>query len=344
MKPSEKAEVLIQQAQAKGQADFQQWKEGYLARKLKHKSAQEARKILREKYTALEDWYSKHSSPKPLFDVANTSPEELARAWASCFRDWEGGLIPLPGRTPEYSAEAWDTEGNILGPFIPASWLLPLAERFKVAFCLEYLDRAISDKLEVWHRKKLNEIAFSAKLAIRFMAKQGRIPETAILEALAAAKADSWEAGGRVEGMALPAEAQEALAAELLRECRGLFSEDELTYLQKRIDSTLQRKPQQQEASTKIWAMYYWYLWQAGYKPELHAGSGKKEALAALAQEHGISAQKLGRCFNAVGRNSEDNPKKQHILEAVIPMLAAYPEAQAEAQKDLAALQKRINE
>ena len=249
MKPSEKAEVLIQQARDKAQADFQQWKEGELAYDLAQLLPQEAREFLRQKYLALKDWYSRNRSPKHLFDVVGTSPEKLARAWASCFIDWKDGLIPLPGRTPEYSAEAWDMEGNYLGPFIPASWMWPLSERFKVALCLEYLDSLLTSKA-----------------------------------------------------------------------------------------------PAPQAPNTRIYALYYWYLWQAGLKPELHSGSGKKAVLEALALEHGVSGQKLYQMFNAVGRNSDLNPKKQHILEVVIPMLADYPEAQAMAQKDIQELQKHTKE
>jgi hypothetical protein len=335
MKASEKAEVLIQQAQAKAQADFEKWKEEYLSAKLKHRTGQDAKKILREKYTALQDWYLKHNSPKPLFDVVNTPRELLALAWAGCFADWKSGLIPIPGRTPEYAEESFDLiSSQPQGPYIPTAWMWPLAECFKVALCLEYLDRAISDKLEVWQRKKYEQIAFFAKLAIHFALKQGALPEGAILEAIEKGKAETGKAG------MLPEDAVQELALELLEECRGTLSEDELTYLLKRIDSVLQRKPQKQEASTRIWALYYWYLWQAGEKPELDSGSGKKKALKALALEHGISAQKLFQVFNAVGRNSQLNPKNQHILEVVIPMLADFSKAQAMAQEDFQKLKK----
>lgn len=336
MKPSEKAEVLIQQAQAKAQADFQQWKEEYLSAKVGIRTGQEARKILREEYTALQDWYLKHNSPKSLFDVVNTSRAPLASAWASCFRDWEGGLIPLRGITPEYSAEAFDLiTGQPLGPFIPASWLAPLAERFKVALCLEYLDRAISDKLEVWQRKKYEEIVFFAKLAIHFALKQGALPEGAILEAIDKGKAETGKAG------MLPEDALQELAQELLAECRGALSEDELTYLQKRIDSVLQRKPQQQKPETMIQALYYYYLMKTGVIPDLQ---GLRKELEELGKKLGLGPDNFYQTFSAIRKKRDKNPLKPNILEVVIPMLADYPEAQAMAKKDLAPLQKHTKE
>ncbi len=247
MKPSEKAEVLIQQARDKAQADFQQWKEGELAPNLKHKSAQEAREFLRQKYLALQNWYSKNSSPKHLFDVVGTSPEKLAIGWAACFIDWKDGLIPLPGRTPEYSAEAWDMEGNYLGPFIPASWMWPLSERFMVALCLEYLD------------------------------------------------------------------------------------------------SQLEAKPAiQQKPETMIQALYYYYLMKAGEMPDLQ---GQRKELEELGKKLGLGPVSFYQTFSAVKKKGRDkNPLKPNILEVVIPMLADYPEAQAMAKKDLAALQKHTKE
>ena len=336
MKASEKAAMLIQQAQKKAKADFERWKDGYLSDKLAHKTAQEARAFLRQKYTAIMDSHLANNSH--LFDVRNTPREELARAWAGCFLDWEEGLIPLPGRTPEYSAEALDLASQERGPYIPAAWLLPLAVRFKEAYILEFINDALNDKLEVWQRKRYNQIAFGAKLAIRFVLKQGALPEGAILEALENAKKEEGKAG------ALPEEALQELAQELLAECRGVVSEDELTYLQKRIDSVFQRKPQLLEARTKIYALYYWYLREAGLMPKLHVGSGKKAAGKALAEKHGVSAQNFFQVFNAVGRNSDKNPKKLPILEKVIPMLSDYPEALKLANADLDKLQKNNRE
>lgn len=337
MKPSEKAEVLIQQAQAKAQADFQQWKEEYLFAMPKHRTGQDAKKILREKYTALQDWYLKRNSPKPLFDVVNTPRELLALAWAGCFADWKSGLIPIPGKTPEYAEESFDLiSGQPLGPYIPTAWMWPLAERFKVALCLEYLDRAISDKLEVWQRKKYEEIVFFAKLAIHFALKQGALPEGAILEAIDKGKAETGKAG------MLPEDALQELAQELLAECRGALSEDELTYLQKRIDTFLQRKPQQQKGETAKWALYYYYLMKAETIPNLR---GQKKKLEELGKQHGLGPVSFYQTFGAIGNKWNDkNPLKLNILEVVIPMLADYPEALAMAQKDFQELQKRTKE
>lgn len=249
MKAQDKAAVLIERAQAKGRADFEQWKEGYLSAKLKHRTGQEARAFLRDKYNALQDWLLANSSPKNLFDI-NTPQDQLARGWAACFSDWEKGLILLPGRTPEYSAEEVDPDGNILGPFIPPSWLSPLAERFKVAFILEYIDSALSDT---------------------------------------------------------------------------------------------QPKPQQQEASTKVWALYYWYLMKSGIMPELRPESpGRKSAIYELAKKREINGQhNFYQNFNAVGHKTQrKNPQKVDILEKVIPLLSDYPEAHELAKADLEKLQK----
>lgn len=140
MKPLEKAKLLIQKAQDKAKADFEAWKGGYLAGKLKHREPLEARDILRHKYTEIEDWYLSNSGPER-FNVRGTDPESLVSAWKTCFQDWEEGLIPLPGITPEYSAEAYDLiSGEPLGAYIPAPWINALAERYKAVFCMEHLD------------------------------------------------------------------------------------------------------------------------------------------------------------------------------------------------------------
>jgi hypothetical protein len=332
MKASEKAALLIQRAQDKGRAGFEQWKEGYLSEKLMHRNAQEARAFLREKYNDLIDWDLKHRDPKNLFDL-NATQEQLARGWAACFQDWKDGLKPFPG-TPDYDDTAEDSEGNPLGPYIPPSWLSALAERYKVRFILGYIDEVLNDKLEIWQRQKFNRIAFAARLAVRLVLEAGALPEKAILDALKQAQDKDGKAG------ALPEEALRQMANTLLEECRGARSEDELAYLQKQIDAILGHKPQKQEATTKIWALYYWYLWQAGLMPELHSGSGKKEALNNLGKKHGISGHNLLQVFNAVKRNSDKNPFKEAILEEVLPMLAEHPEAYKKAKADLEKLQK----
>lgn len=336
MKASEKAALLIQRAQDKGRAGFEQWKEGYLSEKLMHRNAQEARAFLREKYNTLTDWYLKHRDPKNLFDL-NATQEQLARGWAACFQDWKDGLNPFPG-TPDYDDTAEDSEGNPLGPYIPPSWLSALAERYQVRFILQYIDEVLNDKLEIWQRQKFDRIAFSARLAVRLVLEAGALPEKAILDALKQAQDKDGKAG------ALPEDALRQMANTLLDECRGARSEDELAYLQKKIDAILGHKPQKQEATTKIWALYYWYLWQAGLMPELHSGSGKKEALYNLAKQHGIGEQSLYHTFIAVTKNRDKNPFKsaniEAILEAVLPMLAEHPEAYKRAKADLEKLQK----
>lgn len=334
MKASEKAALLIQRAQDKGRAGFEQWKEGYLSEKLMHRNAQETRAFLREKYNTLIDWYLKHRDPKNLFDL-NTPQEQLARGWAACFQDWKDGLDPLPGTTPDYYDTAEDSEGNPLGPFIPPSWLSALAERYKVRFILGYIDEALSDRLEIWQRQKFDRIAFAARLAVRLVLEAGALPEKAILDALFQAQDKDGKAG------ALPEDALRQMANTLLEECRGARSEDELAYLQKKIDATLGHKPQKQEATTKIWALYYWYLWQAGLMPELNPWNTKKKTLYELAKKHGISGHNLFQVYYAITKNSDKNPFKEAILEAVVPMLAEYPEAYKKAKADLEELQKK---
>lgn len=150
MKPQEKAKLLIQKAQDKAKADFEAWKGGFLAEKLKHREALEARDILRHGYTAIEDWYLSNNTPKGIFDVRGTDPESLVSAWKTCFQDWEEGLIPLPGITPEYSAEAYDLiSGEPLGAYIPAPWINALAERYKAVFCMEHLDTLLQEGSKV---------------------------------------------------------------------------------------------------------------------------------------------------------------------------------------------------
>jgi hypothetical protein len=140
MKPQEKAKLLIQKAQDKAKADFEAWRGGYLAEKLKHREPLEARDILRHRYTAIQDWYLSNSGPEK-FKVRGIDPESLVSVWKTCFQDWEEGLIPLPGITPEYSAEAYDRiSGEPLGAKIPAPWINELAERYKAVFCMEHLD------------------------------------------------------------------------------------------------------------------------------------------------------------------------------------------------------------
>ena len=197
--------------------------------------------------------------------------------------------------------------------------------------------------LESEKRKKYDQIVFWTKLAILIVAKANRIPEKAILNALERAKAEDWPTGGWSHSVGLPEHTQRELAKELLVFCSKYFPEDAVLYLEESVTRFFGRKPPQ-EASTKIWALYYWYLKEAGIMQELHSGNGKKKALAERAQQHGISEQNLFQVFNAVGRNSDKNPLKVDILEKVVPLLTDYPQAQALAIRDLEKIQKRTEE
>lgn len=220
----EEAAKLIEEAQAKAEADFQKWVTEYLPKLLKHLTEADRREVLRKRYRKIQDWF--FENPDYHLDAA----PGIVLGWVTAMlHDLQDGYRIKYGN--------------------PLHLRGLLADRLKAKLCLQHIDSMLMEK-------------------------------------------------------AVPA----------------------------------------QEPTTKIYALYYWYLWQAGLKPELHSGSGKKAALGALAQEHGISGQKLYQIFNAVGRNSELNPKKQHILEVVIPMLADHPEALAMAQKDIQELQKRTKE
>jgi hypothetical protein len=91
-----------------------------------------------------------------------------------------------------------------------------------------------------------------------------------------------------------------------------------------------------QEPTIKVWALYYWYKWQVGLHPELNPDGEKKKSFKDLAEQHGVSEQKLYQTFNAVGRNSDLNPKRNpDNIRKVIPLLAKFPEAQQLAKDDL---------
>jgi hypothetical protein len=99
-------------------------------------------------------------------------------------------------------------------------------------------------------------------------------------------------------------------------------------------------KPAKQEATTKIWALFYWYIREIGELPGID--SGIKNALYALAREKNVSGQKMYKIFNAIGnKNSDLNPMKANILEQVIPLLIDYPKAQSRAGSDYQSIKNR---
>ncbi len=103
------------------------------------------------------------------------------------------------------------------------------------------------------------------------------------------------------------------------------------------------RPKKKQEATNKIWALRYWYIWKIGELPEID--SGKKKKLEALAKEQGLSGHKMYLIFNTIGnpkyKNSDLNPMKANILEQVIPMLIDYPNAQSMAESDYQSIKIR---
>lgn len=245
----ERAEILLKQSEEKGLAKFEQWKAGWLTEKLKHKNEREQSDILRKKYSDLEEWYSTHRSPKPLFDVDNTPREELLRAWTGCFRDWKEGSKPLAG-TPEFSElpfvmnldeinlNSLEVTEERYFPYIPSNWILLLSERYFAAFCLEYLDNLLTNS----------------------------------------------------------------------------------------------PKPAKQEANTRKWVLYYWFLMEANVIPDIR---GSRKSLEELGKKQSLKAENFYHTFIAVNTGRDKNPMKYNILKQVIPMLEEYPEARAKAELEL---------
>lgn len=91
-------------------------------------------------------------------------------------------------------------------------------------------------------------------------------------------------------------------------------------------------EPAKQEANTKKWALYYWFLIEADALPETR---GSKKKLFELARKHGLGENSFYQTFNAVNQGRTKNPMKPDILKEVIPMLEDYPTAKAKAEKEL---------
>lgn len=119
----EKATELIERAEAKAEADFQKWKNGYLVEKLKHRKADEVKAILEERYKLISDSLLKHE--KPYYDGER---EDLIGWYTAFFRDLADGLQPLPGTTPLH-------------------WENVLADRMEARKCLAYIDALLSEPI-----------------------------------------------------------------------------------------------------------------------------------------------------------------------------------------------------
>lgn len=87
-----------------------------------------------------------------------------------------------------------------------------------------------------------------------------------------------------------------------------------------------------QEAITKQWALFYWFLMEANVMPEIR---GAKKSIKELGQKHNLGEDNFYQTFNAVNRGKAKDPMKPYILKKVIPMLEPYPEARAKAELEL---------
>lgn len=98
-----------------------------------------------------------------------------------------------------------------------------------------------------------------------------------------------------------------------------------------------------QGPTTRVWALYLWYLREIGHHEELWGQTGnKKKFLNDFADDHGISKQNLFQTFNAIGHNQNKNPKRNpDNIRKVIPLLAGFPEAQKLAKEELERLKQK---
>lgn len=120
----EKAEKLLQQAEAKAEKDFQRWVTEYLPKRLKHRTKADKTQFLRERYRQIED--DLHQLSQPL--LIDLSREEIVNWVTNFFIDLSDGLNPRFS-PPEHLK-------NIL------------ADRFKANLCLEHIDKLLSQSPE----------------------------------------------------------------------------------------------------------------------------------------------------------------------------------------------------
>lgn len=106
-------------------------------------------------------------------------------------------------------------------------------------------------------------------------------------------------------------------------------------------DSIIQDFRNKKNPNTRVWALYYWYKQEAGFFEGLRPTGDKMKTIQELAAKHGFGPDNFLQIFNAIGRNSDKNPKRNVAnIEKVIPLLSDCPDAQQRAIDDLAKKKK----
>lgn len=191
--------------------------------------------------------------------------------------------------------------------------------------------------IELRQSQKYARILFYTKVLIRMLADCNRTPEKVLRDAIKSAKSENWPEGGETLWMGLPMPMVGKLVDELVLFCKEVYPND-WVYFEAVAKNEMGAIVANPEPTTKIWALYYWYLRQGGQMPDLY----HKKHLLETARKHGISEANFYQTFVAVGRNRDKNPKKPHILKEVIPLLSDWPDIQQKAQADLQTLSKHI--
>lgn len=101
-----------------------------------------------------------------------------------------------------------------------------------------------------------------------------------------------------------------------------------------------QAQAKEEQPTTKVWALYYWYLQEAEGFKGFH--TARMKTCEELAQKHGLGTQNFYQTFNAIGREAhEKNPKRNPVnIEKVIPLLEDHPQAQRLAIDELKEIKK----
>lgn len=195
-------------------------------------------------------------------------------------------------------------------------------------------------------QKKYDERLNMGKFWLKLQSGRRIGGEEALESTLESAASEKREILGRTfanHSASLPFEALEAMAEELLAFCQWEYSEEDCAYLRTSVERFFQKnspKPAKQEANTRKWALFYWYIREIGELREID--SGIKKGLYALAREKNVSGNKMYKIFNAVNNKDDDlNPMKANILEQVIPLLIDYPKAQSMAESDYQSIMNR---